>query len=200
VTVTVSVTDAGNRPSGFAAIQTRSRARERLALIAMLAVLVTSCGYKFGRGPRGLPGVQTIAIPPFEEVSSFELGAGAVLAAALRRAVLASDGLQLADSEVADARVEGRVLKLRASSIAYPTGVDPGEISVGEYRLDVAVDVKVVRRSDGKVLFREKRFSGLEEYLAGAEPIATTENRRQALQRLADRLMADLHDLMLQGF
>jgi len=46
-------------------------------------VLVTgACGYKLGRGPRGLPGVQTLAVPPFAE-ESFELGAGAIFAAAL---------------------------------------------------------------------------------------------------------------------
>ena len=171
-----------------------------VTVAVVLAVLVSSCGYKFGRGPRGLKGVQTVSIPPFEELRSFELSAGAVFAAALRRAVLETDALELAPADAADAAVKGRLLRLRAAPIAYPTGVDSGEIAVGEYRLDASVDVTVRRRSDGRVLFREKRFSGTEEYLAGAEPIATTENRRQALERLARRLMTDLYDLMLQGF
>jgi len=114
--------------------------------------------------------------------------------------VLQGDALRLTDRDGADAVVEGRLVALRPAALAFPTGLEPGEITVGEYRVSVALDVRVVRRDDGAVLFHEPKLQGVEEYLAGSEPIATADRRREALGRLAARMMADLHDLMLQGF
>jgi len=184
------------RPSG----RSRRPPARLFALLLLVAAAAAGCGYTLGRGPRGLPGVRSVAVPSFRDDASFELAAGALLAAALRREVLAGGVLALAGAEEADARVEGTLTSLRTSAIAFPTGVEPGEISVGEYQVQMTVDVRVVRRSDEAVLFLEPRLSGVEEYLAGAEPLATVAQRRRAVERLAERMMADLHDLMLQGF
>ncbi|NOZ85531.1 MAG: hypothetical protein GXP49_04585 [Deltaproteobacteria bacterium] len=128
-----------------------------------------------------------------------EPDAGAILAAALRREIIRADIVRLADPQNADAEVFARITRLKASPIAFPTGVAQGEMSVGEYSLAITLDVKVVSK-DGRVLFQNKAFSGAGEYLAGPEPIATTENRHRALQRLAEKMMTDLHDAILQGF
>lgn len=147
---------------------------------AAVALLLAGCGYRFAVGEAGLPpGVERVHVPVFENRST-DAEAGAIFASALAEA-LAREGR--AAGPGAPARVEGTVLSLEAR----PVAVRPdGRRDATVYRAEATLRLSVVEA--GSVLCT-RDLVGAEEYLPAGDPLGIEASRRQAIRRLAERLM-----------
>jgi hypothetical protein len=73
-----------------------------------------------------------------------------------------------------------------ASISAAPAATRGDGTGVGVYRLAATLRLRLVR--DGQVLC-DREFTGGEDYLPGTDLLGTEAARRQAIRRLAERLM-----------
>lgn len=150
---------------------------ERRALA--LALLLSACGYRFSVGEAVLPeGIEAAYVPVFENRSG-EPEAGAIFAEALAHA-LARSGRAAGPS--APARIEGEVVSL----IASPAATQSDGRGVGVYRLRARIRLRLVR--DGALLCSREMEEG-EDYLPSRTLLELDASRRQAVRRLASRMM-----------
>ena len=151
----------------------------RIARAALAAAALGGCGYGFAVGGPGLPaGVERVYVPVFENRST-EAEAGALFAEALAHA-LASAG-HIGGAE-APARVEGTVLSVDAA----PAATGPDGRGVGIYRIAATVRLSLVDQGQVRCV---REIEGAEDFLPTADLLGIEASRRQALRRLAERLM-----------
>lgn len=152
--------------------------------IAAASVAIAACGYGFAVGGATLPeGVERVWVPVFANGST-DAEAGALFAEALA-AALARAGRD--GGPGASARAEGRVVRVEAR----PAATGPDGRDVGMYRVAAEVEIRLVR--EGRTLC-VRRFAGEEDFLPTVDLLGIEASRRQALRRLADRLMARAAD------
>ena len=171
-------------PSGSAGVPRAFR-------LALAAVVLVGCGYRFAASGGTLPeGVRALYVPLFAN-STPEPGTEAYFTEALR-AELARAGQE--GGAAADAAVRGELVEL----FTGPAIVAPaGRVS---YRLRATVRLHVVR--EGKTI-KELKLVGSEDYLSSSASDTTAQamailemeaNRRLALRRLAQTLMRQAYE------
>lgn len=151
----------------------------RVAAGALLAALATGCGYRFAVGGPGLPGgVASVYVPVFANRSA-DAEAGAIFAQALADS-LAQAGRLAGPS--ASARIDGEVLSVSTNPAA--TRADGTGVSV--YRLHAALRLSLVQ--NGRTLC-VREVAGSEDYLPAPDLLGIEASRREAVLRLARKLM-----------
>lgn len=152
-----------------------------LALGLLLASAGVGCGYRFAVGESGIPAaVGAVYVPVFANRST-EAEAGAIFSEALaenlaRRGRLAGSG--------APARIEGEVLSI----VSEPAATGPDGRGVGVYRLRARLRIGLV--DQGQVVCT-REFAAGEDYLPAVDLLSLEASRRQAVRRLAARMMAE---------
>jgi len=142
--------------------------------LAVVAVLASACGYGLTARAGLPPGVDRVAVRPFENLSS-EPELGATVAAALRRE-LARQGAEGEGGAVLTGEV-------RASEPAPST---PGAVT---WRIGIEVRARLaVAGAPGS----ERTLRRETDYLAGVDALETEGRRALALRRLADEVARDL--------
>ncbi|HWV37588.1 MAG TPA: LptE family protein [Vulgatibacter sp.] len=129
-------------------------------------------------GPGFPEEVGAVYVPVFTNRSS-EPEAGAVFSQALAEH-LAREGR--AAGPMSPARIDGEVVSL----IASPAATMKDGRGVGIYRLTGTVRLKLLR--DGRELCR-RDFNGAEDFLPAENLLGLDANRREAVHRLAERMM-----------
>src|SRR5512146_3292414 len=95
------------------------RAMKVMVMAAISLFFLNACGYRFsgeGAGPR--PGLQRIAIPVFENVTS-EPDLGSLFANNLRREFPTKGPMQVVPLEEAEAVFRGRITSIHTSGVAH---------------------------------------------------------------------------------
>ncbi|WP_373049382.1 LPS assembly lipoprotein LptE [Vulgatibacter sp.] len=152
--------------------------RGLLGAVALAAALA-GCGYRFAVGGPGLPdGVGQVHVPVFANRST-DAEAGAIFAEAMAEALARSGH---AGGPSAPARLEGTVL----STASRPAATGPDGRDTGLYRLEARLRVELLRQGQ---LLCVREIAGGEDYLPAADLLGIEASRRQALRRLAGRLM-----------
>ena len=148
--------------------------------LALLVLVLSGCGYRFAVGGPGLPeGIGSVHVPVFKNRSG-EAEAGVWFASALAEE-LARSGYSGGPSS--PARIEGVVESVDSNILA----IGPDGRGVGLYRVEARVTVALVR---GEKELCRRDFYGAEEFLPARELLGLEAARREALKRLAQRLMA----------
>lgn len=143
--------------------------------------MLAGCGYGFAVGGPQLPaGVDSVYVPVFLNDSG-DAEAGALFADVLAES-LARSGK--AGGPSAPARIEGRVLRISAQ----PAATGPDGFGVGAYQLRGAVRL-TLRRGTETLCVRE--LAGSELYLPAQDLLGLEASRREALRRLARKLLSD---------
>ncbi len=151
----------------------------RALTLAVLLLASSACGYRFAVGGPGFPDeLGAVYVPVFGNRSS-EAEAGAIFAGALAES-LAREGR--AAGAQSPARLEGEVLSL----VASPAATTKDGSGVGIYRLSAVV--RLVLRKDGAELCR-REFAASEDFLPSQDLLGLDASRREAVRRLADRMM-----------
>ena len=179
---------------------------------ALLVLLMTSgCGYKLRADSKPPAGIQTIAVPTFEN-KTYEPGLELSFTERMRGELGRGSAVQLVlDTARADAVLSGEVLSFRAvPTVLVPLPSVPGLTGSQDrrlptrYRAIVEVRVSLVSVSTGEVLW-EDRLEGTEEYDAGQapegfEPLARESQQQAAIGRIATDLMREAYDRMMTDF
>ncbi len=157
-----------------------------LLLIAML--LLSGCGYHWGYQVLGLPAdIHTIYIAPFKNPTN-ELKLGAQITSRLRQEFLRTGGLKLAPKDKADCFLEGRVISVRSTGVAYVRY----NVSV-ERQISARFSARLVDRRTGRVLWQSRGLSRSENFPVGTNVMETQSYKDQALDKISAYIADVIH-------
>jgi hypothetical protein len=164
------------------------------AILAVLALGLSSCGYQFvgyGRPPDGA--TRTVALPTLRN-DSYEPGMEFIVADSIRREFLRRGAFKLVDDPAsADLVVSGTVRPLETSSTTFSSVV-----LALEYQVSLTLDLQAQRHDGSKLALDPRSLRETEHYLASADVETLRRNREEALRRLADILAVRVHDALFE--
>ncbi|MFZ5468209.1 MAG: LPS assembly lipoprotein LptE [Myxococcota bacterium] len=149
----------------------------RFAAVGVLWLLA-GCGYRFGGGV--LPGGGREVFAPVFVNHTSEPGLETLFTEAFRQQ-LGRAGID--GGEGSSTRVEGEVM----ATFGAPT-ILTTDGRLASYRVHATVRLRLVKAQD---VLAQTEVSGSEDYLPGADVLASESNRQAALRRLAESLMRD---------
>jgi len=152
----------------------------RRAFLVLTALVLSACHchvYCFSTG--GLPAdVKTVAIIPFDnETTSSEITRE--LTEALRDGLEKRLGLRSADEAKASAIVRGKITRYDVD-VPVAISADRRATTTSRRRLQIAIDIELVRQSDGKILWQRQNLAAEGEYAERAEDAG----RKQAIEKI----------------
>ncbi len=167
------------------------------ALLALVTIALTSCGYKTaGRGTRLPATVQTIAIPAFvNKTQQYKIEQ--TLTRAVVREFTTRTKYRIVNQVEpdADATLHGTVNSVQASPVTFDTST--GRVS--SVLLIISMKVSLVDRT-GKVLFDNPAYTFREQYQITQDIPTFFEESSPALGRAADRFAQTLVSDVLEAF
>ncbi len=166
-------------------------------LVPLLMLLVYGCGYhvagKGGTSTLEVEGITTIAIPIFKNDTHRADVESVITTAIVDEFVNVVD---VVDPDRADAVMEGRIKRYSLDAISY-TERDV----VREYRLTVVLSVRIVRISDGRVIWQDDAVTDYEDFTVDTSSVtATRDAELDVLKKLARDTARLLRERVLEGF
>jgi hypothetical protein len=165
--------------------------------LAVVALLATSCGYHVaGRADLVPKNIQTIAIPAFKNVTTRYKLTDRLPEAISREFISRTRYHIVSDPDQADAVLRGSVL----SYTSYPTIFDPATGRASGVQLQVMLQVSLVERASGKVLFNRPRIEVRERYQISTDPSVFFEESDAALDRASQQTARQVVSSILENF
>lgn len=165
-------------------------------LLVLVALLVGSCGYKVSGRYNGLPeGIQTIAVPVFDNrTPKFELEQA--LTVAVKRELAERSNRQVtSDKETADAVLTGTILSYSTT----PIGIKSENVG-SSFSVMMVVDVSFYERKTGKVFYANPQFVIREEYTLSNQTKDFYLEEGPAIERASRSFAASLVPTILESF
>jgi outer membrane lipopolysaccharide assembly protein LptE/RlpB len=168
-----------------------------IAAAAALAALLTGCGYHVAGHADLLPKkIKTIAIPAFGN-TTIRYKLTERLPAAITREFLSRTRYQVvADPNEADAILQGAVVNY----FSYPTTFDPKTGRAAGVQMSVFLQIRLVDRESGAVLFSRPNMEVRQRYEISADQVAYFEESDIALERLSKDVARQLVSAILENF
>jgi Lipopolysaccharide-assembly len=163
----------------------------------LLSALVSGCGYHLaGRGDLIPKNVRTIAVMPFGNATTrYKLAR--LLPQDLSRELISRTKYKLVtDPNAADAVLNGAL----TSFAAYPVIFDPFTNRATSVQAIVTVQVRLVNRSDGKVIFERPGAEFRQNYEISIDPAAYFDESGTAMERLSKDVARGLVSAILNAF
>ena len=160
----------------------RYSAHIKIALFVVL-IIVTGCGYHISGGRGSVSsnfgyGIESVVVPVFKN-ETLRAGLEGVITDALVDELV--NIIEIKSKANAEAVIEGIVKSYELSAQSY----GDGDV-VSEYRLRVSYLVRLVRVSDGVVLWQDNNLSAYADYLVDTTSVAITKDREShALREIA---------------
>jgi hypothetical protein len=169
----------------------------RLIAAAALLAMASSCGYGVTGKADLLPRtVKTIAIPAWGNVTE-RYKVGDRMAGALTREFISRTRYAVvADPNQAEAVLTGTVLQV----LPQPTVTDPVSRRAAGVQVLVILQMKMVERATGKILFDRPQFEARQRYEISIDAQAYFEESSAAIDRLARDVARDAVSAILEGF
>ena len=165
-----------------------------LALILSLALL-SACGYSFRGKQNNLPSdVRSIAIPVFKNHTG-EVRIESIFTDAVIFQFTRSQMLRVMNKGEADSELDGTIRAVEIEDVAYTA-----DETSAQRRVKITVAAKLIRRSDGRVLWQDKKLVQRRNYSVGSTPQATDSNKQAAIEKLAETMAQTLHDRVFENF
>jgi outer membrane lipopolysaccharide assembly protein LptE/RlpB len=166
--------------------------------LAAAALIVTSCGYHVaGKADLVPTSIHTIAIPAFANITTrYKLTDH--LPQAIGHEFIARTRFQVVnDPDQADAVLRGSVINYAS----YPTLFDQQSGRASGLQVNVTMQVRLVERATGKVLFSRPSFEMHQRYeISVTSSKAYFEESDAALDRLSRDVARDLVSSILENF
>jgi hypothetical protein len=151
-----------------------------------LSILASGCLYSFQAGAGFPEYVETVAIVPFENQTTRPEITDEVFQALLRD-FPASQGLQPAGEDVADAVVRGTIKRYELNTPSYRPGAAGQNPQVLQRQVTLVVEVQVINLVDNVILWEGSNISVRGEY---QENVDTEEaGRALAIELLVQRVV-----------
>ena len=172
----------------------------------MLGLLLVGCGYHFRADgePVGIQ-LESLAIPLFSSTSS-ETGFEADFTKMIRQEFISHGRVPLVTEEEAQAVLIGKIREIRADPLTYRSQ----DFTVGGYtstyevtksrKLRVKLEVQLVDRRSGKVIWREAGMEDQASYSVSGDPLEMRYTERQALEKIASRLAKRIYLRTMERF
>jgi hypothetical protein len=179
---------------------------KRYALLLLLTLLLTRCGYQFRADgePVGIS-LESLAIPLFSSTSS-EIGFEADFTKMIRQEFISNGRVPLVTEDKAQAVLVGKIVEVRADPLTYRSQdvIVGGNTSTLEVtrsrRLRVRLEVQLVDRRSGKVIWREAGMQDQASYAVSGDPLETRYTEKQALEKIANRLAKRIYLRTMERF
>jgi hypothetical protein len=175
-------------------------------LFVLLVFFSVGCGYQFRATgePLGVS-IQSLAIPLITSTSS-ERGFEANFTRVIREEFISHGSIPLVSEEKAELLLVGRVYEIRTEPLSYRyqqqniKGHETTYEETSKRRLRVRLDVSLVERASGKVIWQDKSMEAKEGYEVGGDPLANRYYQQQALERVAGRLAKRIYMKTMERF
>jgi lipopolysaccharide assembly LptE-like protein len=168
-----------------------------LAVLSLLAIGASGCGYKTGGHATTLPtDVHTIAIPAFVNQSK-TYRVEQVLTAAVVREFVSRTHYHILNQESgdADATLRGTVVSTQITPVAYDSTTGRAASAI------IVVNMKVsLLDRHGKVLFENPNYSFHDQYQISSDIASFFEEESPAVDRLAQDFARTLVSNILEAF
>jgi hypothetical protein len=166
-----------------------------LALVAM--AFASSCGYHVSGHADALPAaVKTIAVPAFSNATTRYKLTDRMPEAIAREFITRTRYRVVPREDAADAVLRGTVL----SYLVAPTIFDATTSRAATVELHVTIQINLVERSTGKVLFSRPSFEVRERYQISTDPAQYFEESDPALQRASQQVARQVVSAILENF
>ncbi len=160
--------------------------REVLGTLVFIAVLTAGgCNYGFRSG--SFPDhIRTVAILPFDnDTNRFELTQE--IHEELLRALPRALGVTNAGEDVADAVVQGRIVRYDMTTPLFRSSQQPGQVDVLQRQVSIRVEVELIDLVENLILWDDRGLSTQGQYLEGeSEEIGRAEAIELLVQRIVD--------------
>lgn len=185
----------------------------RLVILGFASFGASGCAYHFGKASRTIPGGYTkISIPVFKNKTQ-EVSAEVAFTRALLEEFQRSKVAQVVDDDHSEVRIQGEITSIqylpdsRKTTRELPT-LPLGTVLASQYRMLVNVEVRVIRRSDGAVLWgdgfaKDTSFAAPLVTATGVNsvnPLYNLSARRQNLETMAADMMIEAHSRITENF
>jgi len=175
-------------------------------LCALLGFFSVGCGYHFRATgePLGVS-IQSLAIPLMTSTSS-ERGFEADFTRVIREEFISHGKILLVPEEKAEVVLIGRVYEIRTEPLSYSyqeqnvKGHTTTYEETAKRRLRVRLDVSLVDRASGKVIWQDKAMEAKAGYEVGGDPLANRYHQQQALERIAGSLAKRIYMKTMERF
>ncbi len=137
--------------------------------------------------------ITRVAVRVYENKSS-ETGAGLSFTNALVQEILQKTDTKVVDESVANHIIEGRIEAITFSTLSRST-----TDSVLERRVSAIIDLKI-KNKNGGIIWSIKNFSSNEDYTVSSNATDDEANKRQAVDKIAQRSAEHLVSKMLNKF
>ncbi|MCP4671911.1 MAG: hypothetical protein GY857_11470 [Desulfobacula sp.] len=162
-------------------------------ILSIFLFALASCGYQFVGGGYINKDVTQAAVEIMENKSS-ETGAGIVFANDLIKEIMETSDTKIVDKAQADAVLKGRI-----NSITFATLSRSTTESVVERRITANIDMRLLDK-EGKIVWAVKGLTSQEEYKVSEDKLTDESNKRDAVEKISQRMAEKLVNRMLNNF
>jgi hypothetical protein len=169
----------------------------RSVAVAAAAVAFAGCGYRVGRHTDALPAkIRTVAVPAFSNITTRYKLSDRLPGAITREFITRTRYRVVPDENEADAVLRGAVLNL----LSFPNVVDQRTGRSTGAQLIVFLQLTLVERDTGKVLFSRPNMEFRQRYEIALNPDAYFEESDMALERLSRDVAQTVVSAVLEAF
>jgi len=157
----------------------------RVALILALAVVGSGCNYSFRSG--SFPDhIRSVAILPFEnDTNNFQLSQD--IHQELLRELPRALGVTNAGEDVADALVQGRIVRYDLTTPLFRPGAQADRVDVLQRQVSIRVEVELIDLVENVIVWDNRSLSTQGQYLEGdGEEVGRIEAIKLLVQRIVD--------------
>jgi hypothetical protein len=178
----------------------------RCGALLLVSLWLAGCGYHFRADgePVGIQ-LESLAIPMFSSTSS-EIGFESDFTKVIRQEFISQGRVPLVPEEKAQVVLIGKIQDIRADPLTYRSqdftvGGQTTTFEVTKSRkLRVRLDVQLVDRRQGKVIWREAAMEEQANYVISGDPLETRYSEQQALEKIAGRLAKRIYLRTMERF
>jgi len=144
---------------------------------------LAGCLYGFGGGTGFPPHIKTVAVLPFDNLTS-EASLTSEINRAVREAVEGRLGLRAAGESQADAIVKGTIQRYDPDIPVAFTGTQSQNVNVSRKKLQIVVQVQIIDQASNKILWEKQGLTVEGDYTNNE-----SDGRKQAIERLITNIV-----------
>jgi hypothetical protein len=168
-----------------------------LAFLLFLLFIGPGCGYRVaGRGSTLPPDLNVIAVPAFENRTTWMRLEQRLTAAVMQEFIHRTRYRVVGSEEAADAVLRGTVLEAHTAPVIF----DPGTGRASVVQVTVRLSVEFRDKRTKELLFTSSNYVFREQYEIASDLDSFFEERNPALDRLARDFAATLVSAILENF
>ncbi len=181
---------------------------KRILALCLVLILIWGCGYHFRAdgNPEGIA-ISSLAIPLMTSTSS-ALGFESDFTEVIRDAFIRHGNVPLVPVDQASMVLIGRIRQIRTDPVTYDLTEYPNVtkdtteyyVTTDSRRLWVKLDVTLIDRKTGKVIWQEQSMIDRARFLVTKDPLTNRYNQKKALQEIAGRLVDRIYLRTMERF